>query len=199
MKHLNYTNIDTIFDILNNYYDKNANILLIPSLFNKKLKFIPKETKILIFFDYYNYSIFNQYINNLPKCLTHLTLGHSFNKPIFKMPNSLTYLKYGHTFNCPVNNLPKFLSHLVFGYCFNQHIDKLPKFLTHLTLGYCFNKSINNLPSSLTHLSFSNFLYNHFNHNIFNLPVNIKKIIISKNKKHLLCKIPFNCKIIEIL
>jgi hypothetical protein len=164
---------------LQNWYYNETKTLIIPYYFDEKLKYIPIDTKIIIFEDkkidriYLKYSLFSQNVDKLPKNLTHLTLGYYFNKNIDNLPKNLTHLTLGCNFNKKIDNLPKNLTHLTLGCYFDKNIDNLPKNLTHIIFGECYNKKVDNLPISLKKLS----IYNY-------------------QKK--LFKIPFGCEIIEL-
>ena len=201
--------------MLEQYYNKETNILTLPYDFNKELCSLPSDTKVIIFEEdrrKYQYSKFNQKVGhngsedincprNLPNSITHLTFGMNFNQSVNNLPNSITHLTFGSYFdqsvghqgcediNCP-RNLPNSITHLIFGFNFNQSVNNLPNSITHLIFGYNFNQSVNNLPNSITHLTFGYY----FNQLADNLPITVKKITIHNNKTYyLLKKIPFNC------
>jgi len=182
--------------MLEEYYDMETKTLRIPFTFKEELKDLPLDTEIIIFDDGYNrsqYSTFNKKIGNLPENLKKITFGYGFNKKVDNLPQNLTHLTFGYRFNKKVDNLPNSLTHLTFGYRFNQKVDNLPSSLTHLTFGVKFSEKVDNLPSSLTHLTFG---WN-FNKIVNNLPPNIKEIKIYREKKDVLKKRPFGCKIVD--
>ena len=130
-----------------------------------------------------------------------LTLPFSFNEELTDLPLETMMIIFEEDlnklltskFNKSVDNLPNNLTYLTFGAGFNQPVDNLPSNLTHLILGGCFDQLINNLPENLTHLTFG---FN-FNQSMDNLPLNIKKINMFNHQKHLLKKVPFDCKVFD--
>ena len=158
------------------YYNIDTKTLTLPFNFNEELKDLPSDTRIIIFeedYHTYEYSKFNQSVDNLPTNLSNLTFGFWFNQEVDNLPNNLTHLIFGWHFDQSVDNLPKNLTHLTFGYRFNQKIDNLPQTLTHLTVRRLFNQKVDNLPSNIKHI------------NIYQRQFNLFK------------KIPFDCKIID--
>jgi hypothetical protein len=97
--------------ISKDWYDNDTKTLTIPYTFNKELKDIPEDVKILIFsgdvFPYY--SGFNKKVDNLPKSLTHLTFNGTFNKKVNNLPHGLTHLTFGHLKNIKEYNSLIFL------------------------------------------------------------------------------------------
>ena len=96
----------------------------------KIIQFLSKYQKVKFGWD------FNQFIDKLPNCLTHLIFGDDFNQPIHEdsptgkssiLPNGLISLNFGRKFNQPVTYqtessqngksptlLPNSLTHLAF-------------------------------------------------------------------------------------
>jgi hypothetical protein len=158
---------------------------------------------------------FSQSLDELPPNLESLTIRSKFNRRIDKLPNSLKYLEVGNWFNQPIDWLPKSMTHLTTGHAFNQSIDNLPPSITHLTLGYLFNQSIDNLSSNIKYLGFCSrtpmnnipasvdtvkiyfSLNDCINGRVENLPMTIKKIIVTRISKLDLIKIPFGCEVVE--
>jgi hypothetical protein len=121
--------------MLDKYYNKETKKLNIPYNFNKKLKNLPPDVKIIIFKENYienQRSKFNIKIKNLPLALTHLTFPHCFNQPVDNLPPNLTHLTFGNDFNQPVDNLPPNLTHLTVGENFDQPLNNLPPMLQEL-------------------------------------------------------------------
>ncbi len=147
---------------------------------------------------------FNQEVNKLPLCVTHLTFGNDFNQEVDKLPLGVTHLTFGDDFNQNVDNLPPSLTHLIFGgefnqkvnilpssllkltfgHIFDQKVDQLPPSLTHITFGFDFNQKVNNLPSSLTHITFG--FCSLFNQSVDRLPRSLilfnNNSFVSRNK-----------------
>ena len=67
--------------MLEKYYNKETYILILLTNFNSSLKDLPLGTKIIIFGenkDRYEYSKFNQKVNNIASSLTHGTIWIEF-------------------------------------------------------------------------------------------------------------------------
>lgn len=156
-------------------------------------------------------------MDKLPQNLICLEFSWYFNKSVDKLPDSITHLKFGDMFNQPVDHLPKELTHLELGTCFNQPVDNLPNKLTHIIFNDDFNKRVDNLPKSIIEIGFWSgckirdylpnkieqikiffYDYDKQNETIYNLPSNIKKIIVNSALNiHRLKKIPFDCKVYD--
>jgi hypothetical protein len=200
-------------------YNIDTKTLIISFDFNKKLKDIPNDTEIIIFFKKFQYSKFNQKVYNLPKYflgfpqnLTHLTFGYYFNKKIDNLPKNLTHLTFGYYFNQKVDNFPKNLTHLTFDHYFNKKLDNLPKNLKYLQIKWyynnkiilpkslkelsltCNNDLINNIPEHIEKVYILFYYYNEVkNKKIENLPPTIKEIVIEDDKFKKYIKVPFGC------
>jgi hypothetical protein len=116
----------------------------------------------------------DNFLEKLPKSLTHLNLSGDFNQEIKK------------------NILPKSLTHLILGDNFNQEIKEgvLPNSLKYLSFGYKYNKkiNINVLPKSLIQLKFDfecEFKYE------------IKPNVLPNSLKYLILNGDYNYKIIK--
>jgi hypothetical protein len=173
--------------------------LRLSNFFDKELKDIPDDTKIIIFEEYSNFNqeikenilpinlhtlIFGNYFNKkikenvLPINLHTLNFGWNFNQEIKEnvLPINLHTLTFGWNFNQIIkeNVLPNNLHTLIFGNHYNQEIKEnvLPINLHILKLGYNFNQEIkeNVLPKSITQIG----LYSHCNL-INNLPSHIEE------------------------
>ena len=118
--------------MLEQYYNKETQTLKLPWDFDEELCDLPLNTKVIIFekdHSRFQYSKFNQPVDNLPNSITHLTFGWNFKKTVNNLPHSITHLSFKDYFNQPVNNLPNSITHLTFGYYFNQLVDNLPSSL----------------------------------------------------------------------
>lgn len=127
---------------------------------------------------------FNQSIDFIPDCITHLQLGCSFNKPIMNLPRSLKYLMIAAT---------------QIAYCdFNQSLDYLPEDLESLTMKLTsnFTMPINNLPQRLKHLYF---ICKNFRHPINNLPEGLESLVISHFDYANTYKLPITLNEVKIL
>ena len=167
------------------YFNNKTKTLTIPYEFNKVLKDIPNDTKIIIFDEDLNnnkYSKFNQEIkkNVFPCSLHTLTFGINFNQEIKE------------------NVLPDSLHTLRLGFKFNQEIKEnvLPCSIKKICL-YAHNNLINNLPLHIEEIYIKFSILEGYNKEVTNLPMTLKKIIVD-NKKYLnyITKIPFGCDIV---
>ncbi len=57
---------------------------------------------------------FNQQIDNLPNCITHLTFSGKFNASIDRLPNSIKYLELNKGCNQKINSFPSNLEYIKF-------------------------------------------------------------------------------------
>lgn len=155
---------------------------------------------------------FNQSVDNLPSCVTHLTFALYFNQAVDHLPSNLTHLTIAGTFNQPVDHLPSTLTHLdIFGHFdqpvdhlprdlivmklrgdFNQGVDHLPSNLVKLLLDGKFNQPVDYLPSSLRYLS----LGRHFDQPLDYLPRFLWKLDITGFFNHPLDHLPSELKVL---
>ena len=59
----------------------------------------------------FNYSKFNQKVNNLSPSITHLTFGDNFNQEVDNLPQGLTHLTFGNSFN-QICNIPSSIKYI---------------------------------------------------------------------------------------
>lgn len=197
--------------ILKRYYNN-----LVPE--RCELKYLPKTLKYLEL-------DFNVLIDNLPNKLEELKLGYHFNQPINNLPPNLKKLTFdfGSSFiqnldNLPTNlecldlgddndfnnnldHLPQTLTILKTGSKFNQKLDYLPINLKVLEVGRSFNQILNNLPKKLEILIIYGIdgEYGIYNQPIYNLPENLKELIIeSSNFNQPINNLPLNLEILTI-
>lgn len=126
----------------------------------------PKNIRILIFGDKFNYDIKNK----IPLTVERLTFGRNFDQDVYKyLPPSVQHLSVSTFKRININNIPLTVNHLTFS---DRHWDwygrlgvEISKSITHLILGACSYRFKNNLSYCLTHLAFGHC----FNNNIQNL------------------------------
>lgn len=184
------------------------------SIFCSPIGKIPDSIKKIEFGFYFNQSIEKMSLN-----INELIFGECYDQPVtelLKDCNKLSVLTFGTTFNQSVNNLPDSIKYLTLGWNFSQSVDKLPKNLIGLNIynkNFSLDSTLLKLPTEFKELSFqvnTNITKNipsqieliqisipyDYNIPIDNIPINVKKIIIDSNKKHLIKKIPWNCSLI---
>jgi len=88
---------------------------------------------------------------DIPKFITHLTIGTLINQSKIFIPLSVTHLTFSSKFNELIYfYIPPSVTHLEFGYCFDKSIEgNIPSSVTHLTFGLHFNQSIDDIPLSV--------------------------------------------------
>ena len=153
--------------------------------------------------------LFNQFLPQLPDCITHITFGSNFNKPIgIKeddkdyglmetqncLPRNLVFLKFGKFFNQRVDNLPPTITHLIFGEYFEQPVDHLPVSLKYLKFGESFKEKVDHLPPNVKLLKFGDF----FNQSLSNIPPSVEVIYTGFNYSQPLIGLPEGLKFITI-
>lgn len=146
----------------------------------KKIEFIKSD----FFHIVYQYTLFNQKIDNLPNSLETLILSDEFNQQVPNLPHNLINLKFGIKFNQDVSCLPFTITNLEFGRNFNQSVDNLPNSIITLKFGDMFNQSVDNLPNSIKNLTFGD----KFNQPINCLPNSINLIVLGYHFNQ-----PLNC------
>lgn len=132
---------------------------------------------------------FNKEINNLPKSLTHLSIGSEtlnmciFDQSLDNLPSSLHQLYINSiSFNQPVNKLPATITHLTLLEKFNHPVNNLPPNLRYLRLGDSFNQEIDHLPHTLILLKIGDHYDAQFNRSIAKLPSNLTHLSIMAEK-----------------
>lgn len=162
-----------------------------------------KNTKKIIFTQYFNYPIFN-----LPSSIESIKFeGYSFNHAIDNLPNNLKELSLSSGYNQPLDYLPYGLETLKFlcGSIFSHRLDNLPHSIKILEIPLLYNHPIDNLPENIEEIRIgvkvmSNDISNYFpemfsitsnqeieffNKHIRKLPSKLKKLFIFGNYEHL--------------
>ena len=185
------------------YFSGNFNCCLRNVIFHPKIKTL------------YFQGTFNKPINDVifPDSIKSIEFCGDFNQPLFNvvLPKKIEKLKFGKKYNHSLKQvkLPQSLNQIT---VYNNEIlkdvelpytveylefnkipenIKLTKFLKNLSISHL-NKDFDNveLPESLETINIQK-----VSTNIYNIPSNIKEIVIGDNYKNLIKKIPFECKL----
>ena len=119
--------------MLEQFYNKETNTLILPYYFNDKLSDLPNSITNLTFGPCFNQSVGHQGCNiscsrNLPNSITHLTFGYYFDQSIDKLPKNIKELGFASG-NKIKNNIPENIENIEIVFLNNENdsmIENIP-------------------------------------------------------------------------